>query len=414
MRRSVVPIHREVPTSVWRMALAGFCASLVGIGLSRFAYTPLLPELVAAHWFTPSQATYLGAANLAGYLAGALLARVLAARLSAVAVLRAMMAVATIAFLACAFPLTVFWFFLWRFASGLAGGVLMVLVAPTVLPHVPPRRRGLAGGAIFAGVGCGIVASGTLVPVLLHWGLVQAWLGLGGVACGLTVIAWHGWPPTRSVPVPVPVPVPSGRPVVWLRSPALAVLCLQYGLDAIGLVPHMTLLVDFIARGLGRGLAFAAPYWVLFGLGAVAGPLLTGHAADRIGFRLALRCAFLIQAGGVGMLAVTADGPALLVSSVVVGAFVPGIVPLVLGRVQELTPGDPDLQRAAWSGCTIAFALGQAGGAYGLSYVFLRTGGAYTLLFILGATALGLAFAIDLMTARFSSRGGAAREAGCR
>lgn len=34
---------------VWRAVLAAFCASLIGIGLARFAYTPLLPAIVAAH-----------------------------------------------------------------------------------------------------------------------------------------------------------------------------------------------------------------------------------------------------------------------------------------------------------------------------------------------------------------------------
>ena len=128
------------------MTLSGLCASLIGIGLARFAYTPLLPELIAAHWFAPSQAAYLGAANLLGYLAGALLAQTIAARISGVMTLRAMMLVATAAFFACAIPLSFLWFFLWRFASGLSGGVLMVLVAPTVLPHVPPSRRGVVGG----------------------------------------------------------------------------------------------------------------------------------------------------------------------------------------------------------------------------------------------------------------------------
>ena len=60
---------------VRRMALSGLCASPIGIGLSRFAFTPLLPELIAEHWFPASSAAYLGAANLAGYLAGASLAR---------------------------------------------------------------------------------------------------------------------------------------------------------------------------------------------------------------------------------------------------------------------------------------------------------------------------------------------------
>ena len=32
----------------WRFAAAGLCASLVGLGLARFAYTPLIPALIAA------------------------------------------------------------------------------------------------------------------------------------------------------------------------------------------------------------------------------------------------------------------------------------------------------------------------------------------------------------------------------
>ena len=67
----------------WLSAAAGLCASLVGLGLARFAYTPLIPALIAANWFSPADAVYLGAANLAGYLAGALVARELGGRAQA-------------------------------------------------------------------------------------------------------------------------------------------------------------------------------------------------------------------------------------------------------------------------------------------------------------------------------------------
>jgi MFS family permease len=86
--------------------LSGLCASLVGIGLARFAYTPLLPVLIAEQWFQPSQAAYLGAANLAGYLVGALLARPMASPAGAAAVLRGMMLLATATFFASALPLS--------------------------------------------------------------------------------------------------------------------------------------------------------------------------------------------------------------------------------------------------------------------------------------------------------------------
>jgi hypothetical protein len=42
----------------------------------------------------------------------------------------------------------------------------------------------------------------------------------------------------------------------------------RYGLNACALVPHMVFLVDFVARGLGQGIATGSNYWVFYGLGA--------------------------------------------------------------------------------------------------------------------------------------------------
>src|SRR5690606_28069322 len=117
--------HLQVDDQDFRRATAAaFLAILVGIGLSRFAYSPLIPVVVEAGWFTPSQAVYLGAANLAGYLVGAVVGQQLASRLSLGRTLRWSMLLATAAFFACALPLSFLWFFVWRFASGLAGGAL--------------------------------------------------------------------------------------------------------------------------------------------------------------------------------------------------------------------------------------------------------------------------------------------------
>jgi predicted MFS family arabinose efflux permease len=409
-----VPVHRDAPAarrlhrragapdrhllSPRRATFSALCASLVGIGLARFAYTPLLPALIGAGWFTPSAAAYLGAANLAGYLGGALLAPAMAARVRSIHILRGMMTLATAAFFACAVSRSVAWYFSWRLAAGVAGGVLMALAAPTVLPHVPPARRGVAGGVIFTGVGLGIAASGTVVPLLLHWGLVQTWCGLGAIALVLTALAWTGWPDepvsARTNPVSATVRV---HP-----SAAVRALYVEYALNAVGLVPHMVFLVDFVARGLGQGLVAGGRYWVVFGVGAMLGPVLAGYLADRIGFRAAVRLAFLLQAGAVGVLALTASPAWLVLSSFVAGGFVPGIVPLVLGRVHELVPPDPTSRRVAWSRATAAFALGLAAAGYGVSFVYARTGD-YATLFALGAAIILLAFVIDLIFGRARS-----------
>ena len=394
-RHHRVEPHRDAGKPLWVSAAAGLCASLVGLGLARFAYTPLIPALIAAKWFTPAEAVYLGAANLAGYLAGALIARDLGARIGSVWALRGMMVLAAISCFACAVPISFVWFFGFRFLAGISGGVIMVLAATAILPHTAPSKRGLIGGVIFAGVGLGIAASGTLVPLLLQQGVKQAWYGLGALSAVLTLISWKAWPaeaPAAHVAAEPPVAMHGER------SPLVLALCVEYGLNALALVPHMVFLVDFVARGLGQGIAAGSYYWVLYGIGAVVGPLLTGHLADRAGFAAALRAAFLIEAVAVALPAVTTSPAALIVSSLIVGGFTPGIVPLVIGRIHELIPHSAASQRSAWAQATTTFALFQAAGAYGLSYLFAQSGGNYALLFVIGAAGVAAALAIELVS----------------
>lgn len=388
----------ETSSSLWRFTVAGLCASLVGIGLARFAYTPLLPAIVGAHWFSASQAAYLGAANLLGYLAGAVLANVAANRLSARVILRSMMLLAAVAFFACSFPSSFAWFFAWRVLSGIAGGNLMVLTAPTILPHISPSKRGIASGAIFTGIGLGIAASGTLVPLLLREGLIQCWLGLGFVSLLLTAIAWNGWPHSE----PAHAGLGHAGRHIQIDNRRVYVLFLEYALNAVGLVPHMIFLVDFVARGLGQGIDIGAEFWVLFGFGAMLGPLLSGHLADRIGYSRALPLAYALQTCAIALPAFGLRSGWLMVSSVIVGAFTPGIVPLVLGRIQELLAHHPSAHRRNWTRATIAFALAQALSAYGMSFVFAKTH-RYTALFAIGSIAMIVALAANILASLLSA-----------
>ena len=264
---------------------------------------------MGAHWFQPATAAYLGAANLAGYLAGALLGRPISARVRVVTVLRASMALATLAFFACAFPLDFAWFFAWRFASGLAGGVLMVLAAPTVhaqrqsLPARTGRRSHLHGrrrrhrrlGDARAGF-------------LLQLSVSAAWLGLGALSLILMVIGWSGWPSVAPA-------APPARELAAPRLPALRSLYVVYALNAVGWLPHMIFLVDFKARGLGKGVQVGSEFWVVFGIAATIGPLAVEHLADRVHSGPALRLAFLLEACAVAIPAFGLGWAWLIVSS---------------------------------------------------------------------------------------------------
>jgi predicted MFS family arabinose efflux permease len=176
-----------------------------------------------------------------------------------------------------------------------------------------------------------------------------------------------------------------------------------YGLNAVALVPHMVFLVDYVARGLDRGIAAGAVTWVAFGVGALIGPTAAGAVADRIGFKIALRLAFAIQLGAVALLLASTTTPVLLLSAAIAGAFAPAVAALMLGRVNTLTIPGSDTARAGWSWATTAWAVGQTAGAYGFSYLFARSAD-YSLLFASGCALLAMALACDLASGYSSTR----------
>lgn len=395
---------------VWRYIFAGLCASLESVGLARFAFTPLIPELIHAGWFSQSAVVYLGAANLAGYVAGALVGRPIAARMANEHVLRLMMILIAAAFFGCALPLSFAWYFGWRFLSGVAGGVVMVLVAGTILPHVPAARKGAAGGAIFLGLGLGIAGSGTIIPLLLKLGLAQTWIGLGVLSIVLTAVSWFAWP--ASV-----LARPQGRqaePKTSQTSPRtsshasphstkapsfgrdMRLLYVQYALLAGAAVPSMVFLVDFISRGLGQGAYVGSVFWAVYGLGAIAGPPLYGYLADRLGPRFTIRMVTAVTALALLGFYAVHDLVALGVLTVIVGTFAPGIVPLVLARVHELVPHNTARQNLAWTRVSVLSASGLAVSAYGFSALFNAAGGNHRVLFLVAAVML---FSVLLMEA---------------
>jgi MFS family permease len=377
------------PTGIWLPIFAGLCASLVSIGLARFAYTPLIPSLIEAQWFSANDVVYLGAANLVGYLIGALLGRPTARQLGNKNALRLMMLVVTAAFFACAFPLSVSWFFGWRLLSGIAGGAIMVLVAATVLPHVPAARKGLASGAIFLGIGLGIAGSGTLVPPLLSLGLQATWLGLGALALLLTALSWFGWPSD------FPHPQAAQEKVSVEPTPrGVYLLFAQYAFMAAGLVPAMVFLVDYVARGLGAGAHIGALIWVMYGLGAIVGPVTYGFLADQLGARSSIRLVLVVQAIALGLLAISHTFLALALLAVILGSFPPGIVPLALARVHELVP-EHHRQQIAWSRATVSFATFQALAGFAYSALFNASGGHHALLFVIAAGAIVVALLLE-------------------
>jgi len=377
--------------------LAGMMATLAGVGLSRFAYTPLLPELVEQQWFTGAEAAYLGAANLMGYLIGAMAASRLSTYLPLRTLLGVCFTVIVLSFVLCAGPFGFAWFFLWRLLSGVAGAVLMVLGPSTALAAAPPEQRARIGAWVFTGIGAGALLSATVVPLLAQMSLGWSWLVLGLISA--LVAAVGVWGLQQLHRYSGSGKSPRGQ---TLRSDDLPVMAITgvivaYMAAAAGYVPHTVFWVDYLVREKALGTAVGAFQWALFGLGAMMGPMISGWMVRLMGWRPSLLMALFVMAAAIGAPLLSVAVIPRTASSLLVGILTPAVVGLVAGRLMELV--GPERHKSFWGLATAAFALAQAVSGYGMSALF-EYEGSYQPLFLIGCLIVAAGALIVTYTGR--------------
>lgn len=368
---------------VWlRLSIAGAATLLVGMGIGRFSYSPLIPALIESGHLTAAEAGYVGAANFFGYLVGALAAPLLRAHRGEVPALRITLVVALICLVASILPWGFLWLAWWRFLVGAAVGVMMIYALAIVTRHAPADKLGAATGIVFTGVGVGILFAATLVPLLLRIGLAAAWAGLALIGAVAVCIAFWGW---RAADSDAAAPGAGSSPETRLEwTPVVIGLVAARTLFSIGLIPHSIYWVDYLVRGLGRDMDFGGMHWALFGIGAITGTYLWGRLADWIGFRAGLGLAFAALALGAAMPVIHSAGWALVLSSLVVGAQ-PGCSAILSGRTYQLVGAAR--MAAVWRWMALISGVGQA--IAGFAYVVLFAyAGSYLPIFLLGGTAM--------------------------
>lgn len=375
-----------LPRPALHAPLAGAAATCTGIGLARFAYVPLFPAMVAEAWVDGGGAGLLGAANLLGYLLGALGAPLVARRLGVPRTLDLGMALAALSFSLCAWNGGLWWFAPWRLLAGLAGGLLMGQAGPAVLAVVPQARRGAAGGVVIGGVGFGVALGAILVPALVPVGLPATWLGLAVLVLLLWAFAHPRWPAPPAMPE-----------AVVGTAPRAAALLVSYGLAGAGVVPVFVYLADLAVRGRGLGLGIGAAIWLLFGLGGIAGTLLGGRMADRLGGAAAFRLWLVVQVVAMALTLVPSAG-LLMLAAAFSGFAAMGSTAVTLALVRELAGPRAG---ALWAGTTAAYAVAQAATAFVLAGLFAATAESHAAVF--GA---GLALSVLALLAALPIRGG--------
>lgn len=371
------------PGAAWRV---GFATTLLGIGLGRFAYAPLVPGMIAAGWMSPAEAAVAAAANFVGYLLGAVGA--LLCPLAAARRLVLPMAWATAAsLLACSWFGHMVWFSAWRLIAGIGGAWLMIVAVSTCLVRVEPALRPRLSGRIFSGIGVGIIVAAGIGWLAAQLGVTAAWLLMGAAGVGACVVAQHAWAQLH----PQSTGSEASPPRLTRWVPILVVAA--YGLDAVGFIPHSVFWVDYLVREVGYSDAAGAAQWWLFGLGSTLGPLLAGRLAAAFGAARATACAYAGMAVAIALPLLGSGLGIISASSLLVGGLVPITVALTSATLALIVR--PEVHARWWAIATLGFSIGQAGSSSVMAAIYAQTG-SYVPLLQASVVALLLAFAMLL------------------
>jgi len=350
-----MPPQREVSASnaLFGVALPALAALAVAMGIGRFAFTPILPMMLADGTIDVAQGGLLASANYIGYLAGALSAtRIGWPPRTGIRLGLALIALVT-AGMALAQGL-VPWSVL-RFAAGMASAWVLVYVSAWALEHLQAANRGELGGVVYAGVGSGIVFAGLACLVLSRTGGGggAAWLALGAAAAVATLVVWPRVSSgTRPVGASSAAPAPTGRTSGYWTS----VVC--YGLYGLGYIIPATFLPVMARQAMGGGAGFEW-VWPIFGAAAVAATVFAGRAAQRIGARSVwVRC-HVVLAFGVALPIVMPDAVGLMISALCVGGT---FTVITMAAMQDARRIAGPRARQLMAAMTAAFAAGQVVG----------------------------------------------------
>ena len=395
-------------TKTWRLALAGMVCLAVAMGIGRFAFTPLLPMMMADGVVDLAGASWLASANYLGYLVGALACTFqpwISARLGRAGVVNGPVwarrgLVATVLLtLAMALHTPALWPGL-RFAAGVASAVVFVHGSGWCMSRLAQLGEARTGAFIFTGPGIGIVLSGLAASAMLALGVSAAlgWSLFGVLAAVLTAVIWRIVDPrdtdtVAAAPATAAPAEPHGRVEVGL-------LAVAYGLAGFGYIITATFL-PVIAREALPGAAGLDLFWPLFGVGVVAGALIASRVSYAGDLRLMLAGCYVVQAAGVvaGLWSPSLAGFAL--GSLLLGLPFTAITFYALQEVRRIKP----LQVSSYVGLlTAMYGIGQIAGPPLAAALVKRSGnagGGFTVSLLVAAGALVLGSVLYVLLAKW-------------
>jgi predicted MFS family arabinose efflux permease len=348
------PDHPLPPAHPARLILILSLAPTVGLGIGRFAYSLVLPDMRDTLGWSYSAAGFMNTINAAGYLAGALMTSRFITRFGLAATVRRGTLASVLSLALCALSGNFYILSFARLLAGVgaaAGFVAGAALAATIAQSQPARANFLLS-LFYAGPGLGIVASGLVAPFVLQaFGPGSWWI----VWWAMTLLAVAMTMPLLLAPIDAEANVVTEGPAKFALSP-VAIYIASYFLFGAGYIAYMTFMIAYV-RDAGGGAVAQSAFWCLIGLSAFVTPWLWRRVLARDSGGVSTAIILGVNALGAG-LPLLGHSPLLLaISALVFGIAFFAVVGSVTAFIRFNCPP------AAWpngiASMTIAFGIGQ-------------------------------------------------------
>jgi predicted MFS family arabinose efflux permease len=153
-----------------RLILILSLAPTVGLGIGRFAYSLVLPDMRDSLGWSYSAAGFMNTINAIGYLAGALLASRMIRRFGLSRTVRCATLACLLSLMLCAISGNFVVLSFARLLVGVAAAAVFVggAALATTIAQSWPERANFLLSLFYAGPGLGILASGLIAPFVLQ------------------------------------------------------------------------------------------------------------------------------------------------------------------------------------------------------------------------------------------------------
>ncbi|RHW32739.1 YbfB/YjiJ family MFS transporter [Lysinibacillus yapensis] len=328
----------------------GVLMLVVAMGISRFAFTPILPFMRLDEGLSFDEGGYLASSNYVGYFVGALGAGFIYRNKKSFLLINVLFNVLSVFFMGVTHS-----FWLWiilRFIAGATSGFIFVLTSSIVMDYLASHLLTRFSGFLFSGIGLGIAISGLLVPfVEPSFAWEGAWIILGIISALFLSITFYLW---RKVSIQNGNKVERSKDTnIWQGF--MPWLIVAYGLEGLGYIITGTFLVDIIYN-IESLRPFASFSWVIAGIAAAPAAPIWMLLISRFSTVKVLSFAYILQIIGILLPVFTQTAWNVLLSAFLFGFTFVGIVALSTAYARELYPQQSGVVVSA---LTTVYALGQ-------------------------------------------------------